>query len=1112
MYTKFKKYHINMKSGRCLLHLLLCLTILSAALPIMPIDTAIASSYGDLTAEEPVLLVSGDALIENNEYTSANVSNEKSYTMQEIQALTDISGKYLYSTINSKESRRIYRSEGVQVAGLLALSGYSNIGVIKTIASDGYQVSLNLSDDRYYFPNIGLGTFASMNESNAADNVPVFAILAWKTANNSKGPNDDADILAAPEADKMIDQEPLQLQAGQLEVKDVNNGLYNSKVNKLFAGEALTVKPITVLGTSYARGDILLKPRAERDYTYATKDGERTDKARGVPLAVLLADLSDETAIEFKTADNYAGITAYNMTKGELTAKNAIIAYELYDNKTQKWQGYCDGSGTEQGFFRLFMDSMSPAKMISDIATVAVTPPQPNPDEPVVLDPPFTIRQGGKPDIEWGIGKKYSNNIKDSAVLTERASYIIDGQTIEVYGAYLGDILTASGISGDNLLLTVITTDGSSHTSYQDIKIKEITDRKYFLACDTWDGPGAETRTGINDIDVNNIQASLRIYRNNVTPGEIKHISGLNISTINTGGPPTTPGATQIGSGSPTTAALIIDGKVDLPGYFTIADLQTMSGLTTRTATYTRLNRFGTRGQDTMTGVYLEQLLKTVMKLPAEAESITIIADDYSAQYNLNTITPLGVYSTDMSGNKIMLAWSGTAPIAAGTLRLIVGQSDPDYVNTPNWISNVKRITVSEYTVKNPGGSGSWNPGNTTDTTDKPGEDSREEISIPVKADVKVSDKTASVTLSPDTITKAVDKYVTDTSKDKINARIVVDATSDKQTNKTVFTFAQQTIELLAEYERTSAEIKTDQGSIIFSSELLGFLEHKGEGDLIATIESKDTEAAKDIAAVNIAIDRGGVTISEFGGILLKLDIPLIPDKAVSDEGIVVYHTAENGERSLIKLASYTSGSHSIKIGLTHLSTYVIGSNPKTFTDIQDHWAKRDIEFLASREIVNGRTKDTFIPQGTVTRAEFVKMLAGSVDGIVVPTTGSTGFSDVSDNAWYTGYIKWAAGQGIAQGYPKGTFLPNDLISREEMAVMLDRYIKSTKFKLSAVQKVSEFTDKLQISAFAESAISTVQQYGLISGNPDGSLSPKSPITRAEASKVIRAYIEAVLR
>ena len=364
------------KTKHRLLSMLLCLVILSTVFPVIPAATAAcdaAATAPDAAAAtaadaaitggadsasdaqqivQPVLLVTGQGIIGGGAYTPANISNERSYTMDELQALDELqtlglTATRLYSAINSAGTRRIYHSEGVDVTGLLGLSGYTDGGII-IAASGAFSRSINLDDPRYYYPDIANGSSGGGTE--------VGAILAWKST--------VAVAPAVPGAEEMVSQ-ALQLQVGQTSPEDINNSLYVGELDQIRAGDVIAGPHINILGNDYTRAQILMMPRAEGQFTYFSQGGDRTDRVRGVPMSKLLEGLSDGDVVEFRSADNWGGISAYTMTKGELIEKNAILAYERFNNDV--WQGYCDGSGPEQGYFRLFIDGMSPAQRINTV-------------------------------------------------------------------------------------------------------------------------------------------------------------------------------------------------------------------------------------------------------------------------------------------------------------------------------------------------------------------------------------------------------------------------------------------------------------------------------------------------------------------------------------------------------------------------------------------------------------------------------------------------------------------------------------------------------------------------------------------------------------------------
>lgn len=108
--------------------------------------------------------------------------------------------------------------------------------------------------------------------------------------------------------------------------------------------------------------------------------------------------------------------------------------------------------------------------------------------------------------------------------------------------------------------------------------------------------------------------------------------------------------------------------------------------------------------------------------------------------------------------------------------------------------------------------------------------------------------------------------------------------------------------------------------------------------------------------------------------------------------------------------------------------------------DISGHWAESVIVSLVQKGVITGMGDGTFRPESSVTRAQFVKMLAlvsGFTDFESLPDTA---FEDLNPLAWYIGPIKWAASKGIVSGRSLTEFAPDERITRQEMAVMLHNY------------------------------------------------------------------------
>ena len=179
------------------------------------------------------------------------------------------------------------------------------------------------------------------------------------------------------------------------------------------------------------------------------------------------------------------------------------------------------------------------------------------------------------------------------------------------------------------------------------------------------------------------------------------------------------------------------------------------------------------------------------------------------------------------------------------------------------------------------------------------------------------------------------------------------------------------------------------------------------------------------------------------------------------------------------------------------------GDSGSKFVDITNHWAKDDIENLYAKGIVTGVTATTFEPDRSVTRAEFATLITKALN---LTGSASAGFADVSTNEWHYAYVNAAANAGLIVGYD-GYFRPDDLITREEMAVIIAKAF-AYRGKTAGSGGIEKFTDKGEISGWAYSYVDTVTTAGLISGMTPTTFVAGANTTRAQAASVIRRLLD----
>jgi hypothetical protein len=195
------------------------------------------------------------------------------------------------------------------------------------------------------------------------------------------------------------------------------------------------------------------------------------------------------------------------------------------------------------------------------------------------------------------------------------------------------------------------------------------------------------------------------------------------------------------------------------------------------------------------------------------------------------------------------------------------------------------------------------------------------------------------------------------------------------------------------------------------------------------------------------------------------------------------------------KLGGEVSG-NTITVQVDHFTMFAVMVPVKesSLTDIAGHWAFDNINKLLAMGYISGYPDRTFRPDHPISRAEFITVL---VKAFGLEHKQGRSFAD-SAGHWAEKYIAAAATCGIANGYDDDTFGPDDLITREQMAVM---FVKAAKLEPAAGSLT--FTDSDGISGWAVEAVNTAAAHGIMKGYPDNTIRPKGNATRAEAVTVI---------
>ena len=120
---------------------------------------------------------------------------------------------------------------------------------------------------------------------------------------------------------------------------------------------------------------------------------------------------------------------------------------------------------------------------------------------------------------------------------------------------------------------------------------------------------------------------------------------------------------------------------------------------------------------------------------------------------------------------------------------------------------------------------------------------------------------------------------------------------------------------------------------------------------------------------------------------------------------------------------------------LTTVSGAVFSDVPTT------HNYSEAIDMLNDLGILTGYSDGTYKPEGTITRAEMCAVIYRTLSGKTNAANfvGASAFSDVASNFWGVGYVNYCTELGIVNGYPDGTFLPDNRITYAEAVTMIIR-------------------------------------------------------------------------
>ncbi|MFJ7648420.1 S-layer homology domain-containing protein [Lysinibacillus sp. NPDC097279] len=263
------------------------------------------------------------------------------------------------------------------------------------------------------------------------------------------------------------------------------------------------------------------------------------------------------------------------------------------------------------------------------------------------------------------------------------------------------------------------------------------------------------------------------------------------------------------------------------------------------------------------------------------------------------------------------------------------------------------------------------------------------------------------------------------------------------------------------------------------------------ENEEITVEVTRDTKNKKFSVAFGIESTNGKTKSITLGKEYLK--VTLLDNEINSNTVILqlvdgeykpVPHKIVNGE---IVLFTKTSG------------TFVLTENTVTFKDIAQLANKEEIEFLASRHVIQGTTPETFEPNKPITRAQFAVLISRALG---LQTIGENPFNDTKGK-WYEADIQALYEAGITKGSTASTFKPDAPITRQQAAAFMARILEYLNSDVKTAEEIN-FNDASHISAEYLPYIKLLNSLDIMTGKLDGSFDPSSPITRGQTAKILK--------
>ncbi len=172
-------------------------------------------------------------------------------------------------------------------------------------------------------------------------------------------------------------------------------------------------------------------------------------------------------------------------------------------------------------------------------------------------------------------------------------------------------------------------------------------------------------------------------------------------------------------------------------------------------------------------------------------------------------------------------------------------------------------------------------------------------------------------------------------------------------------------------------------------------------------------------------------------------------------------------------------------------------------------WYVEGVEFCYTNCIIKGVNSYTYSPDTSLTRAQFVTMLATLAGANLEEYADvESGFTDVLPEQWFHKAVTWAVSEGYVNGMGGGRFAPDFNITREQLAKLMFVYAEKNGVDVSLKASLNNFTDAPGEDFWSYESLSWSVAVGLINGVTSTSIAPFDSATRAQAARIMMLLMQ----